>query len=1374
MRHFILVFVLVALSATLASAASPVNNIRFQHLSREDGLSQAQVYTAVQDQQGYMWFGTLEGLNRFDGYDIRIFTHDPENPASISDNVIRAMLVDGNGILWLGTDSGGLSKYNPIDESFTNYLHTENPDGISSNRVRVLFEDSRGNFWVGTDGAGLELFNRDTGQFLHAEVTGAKFSSSRIWALSEDSSGNLWVGTDDGLNRFNLLSSIVTRYINNPSDPTSIGGNHIRSLLQDAQGNLWIGTDNAGLSQYDRFALEADTGIFHRYSHDPANDNSLSDDRVTSLFEDKSGRLWIGTSNGLNGLSRDHLSFTRYTHDLANRHSIAHNTIMSIFQDRGGVLWIGTYDGLSQWNQATVTMDYYNLVAENEGSLSNAIITSFAESDTGEIWVGTFGSGLNRFDPVSKKSERFIGGSDEETRLQDEKVMSLLVDRGGNLWVGTRSSGLSLLKKGTNSFVHFRDGSDDTGSLAANPISSILEDARGNIWIGTYNGGLNVLDVRTGKIREFRYSDNSPRSISSDRIVVLFEDSDETLWIGTHGGGLNRFDVKTNSFQRYQYDAQNPGSISGANIFAITEDEAGNLWIGTQGRGLNRWTRQDRRNRVERFRKFSESDGPAGSSVLAGSTVNALTTDASGRLWLSSNKGLSQLDVESETFKHFDTSHGLDAEFNQGAVLAASNGTLYFGGFNGFNLFNPASLVINNNAPAVVITSIATLNQPIEHLQTSIQQGLELSFEDYLIEFQFAALDYSAPEKNRYRYQLEGLDDQWVDAGNRRYVSYTNLAPGEYTFRVMAANNDGVWSRNSASVAIKVTPAPWLTWYAYLIYLVIFGAISWVIFRVQREKIQHVVQVLQMNKMLEIEITAGKAKESALEREKEKAQSYLEIADIIMVIINRAGRVQLINQKGCQTLGLDESRITGQAWLNFVHSESQDDMKRWLSGDFSEDIQAHYECSLVSADLRIYRIMWRFASLPDETGEGELLLASGMDITDKRELEKAIRVQEKLAAVDTMASGIAHDFNNILTAINGYSLLAIQELANEESSLKYLDRVVAATQRASELVARLLSFSTLEEQDLQPTNLGPVLLEASVLLHGSLPSKIEMSVNINQDLKPVNADPTQIHQLLMNLGTNAGKAMHDRVGLLEIRADTVLLTASELPAHSKLHAGQFLKLVVRDNGIGMKDDILETIFDPFFTTKGLGFGEKKGTGLGLSVVHGVVTGHSGHIDVTSQPGKGTTFTVLLPCCVEEVDAHSLPSKEPAQTPSRRSGRVLVVDDEEWVADVSKQLLQSLGYSTSCYLRPHDALDEFKRQTDGFDLVICDQNMPLMLGTEFVAEIRQLNATIPVILMSANASPLEATDPLTIYMKKPFTIDELQKRVDESLANKIVE
>ena len=487
-----------------------------------------------------------------------------------------------------------------------------------------------------------------------------------------------------------------------------------------------------------------------------------------------------------------------------------------------------------------------------------------------------------------------------------------------------------------------------------------------------------------------------------------------------------------------------------------------------------------------------------------------------------------------------------------------------------------------------------------------------------------------------------------------------------------------------------------------------------------------------------------------------------------MIVINSNGLIQLINQTGCRILGSDEDQLVGQPLLRYVHSESQEEMKKWISGDLSEDIDTHYESSVVAADQSVSHIMWRFSFMQDETGEGAFLLASGMDVTDKRELEQAIQMKEKLAAIGTMASGIAHDFNNILTAIYGYSQLAVDQVEKPAASKEFLFRVLDATERAKELVARLLSVSKPADNDFQPCDLEPILEEVIALSKATLPPGVKMAVELDSDLKPVKADSTQIHQLLMNLITNAGKAMQDGGGMLEVSAGNIYLSEDDLPAHSDLIAGDHIRLIVKDSGIGMKQELLTTIFDPFFSSTGLGFGNDEGTGLGLSIAHGVVSGHNGHISVESKPGIGSVFTVILPCCADNL---IYPKKGPDETVDSE-GHILIIDDEARVADVCRQLLKVLGYSTTCYLNPLKALEEFKRNPDAFDLVICDQKMPRMLGTELLDEIRKYNSTVPTILMSGNLSPLEVLDPATAYMRKPFTITDLKQHVTKSLTKKL--
>ena len=1364
-----LMFYLALIFVCPLSANAADKSVRFQHFNRKDGLSQAHVLNVVQDHQGFILFGTQVGLNRFDGSSVRVFTNDSSSINSISDNSIRTMLVDTKGTLWIATDTGGLSKYNPIQENFTNYLHGNDPTTIATNRVRTLLEDKAGNLWIGTDGAGLELLDRETETFLHPVETGALFANPNIWALAEGEPGELWVGTNYGLYLFNTGTKAVTQFLNDPLDPHSLSDDRIRSLLWDSDGALWVGTQRAGLDRFDQAS-----GRFSHFPHDPADPLSLSNDTVTALFQDADDVVWIGTLNGLNALEPGRPGFFHYSHEVNNPFSIAHNHIMSIYQDRGGVIWIGTFDGLSYWNQSTMAMSHYAMLEGYDAGLRNNTVTSFGESRGGDVFVGTYGGGVNRFTPRTGRFSPFgpfesgIDGSGGDAAgdgpaLKDDRVMSMMVDRRDNLWVGTQGAGVGRFNLGDGTAVYFQHDAGDAGSLSANTVSAILEGADDRVWIGTYTGGLNVLDPVSLDIVSYRHSSSADDSISSDRVVALFEDSDGVLWVGTHGGGLNRFNAAAGTFERIRHDPGDINSLSGDNIFMITEQANGDLWIGTQGHGLNRWSQTDRRNGVNFFERVTKASG------LASPTVYAGLWDESGYLWLSSNNGLSRFDVESRTFKHFDTSHGLqNLEFNQGAAFAAASGELYFGGINGFNVFDPAAMKPNAHAPPTVITAIAKLNKPVEHLPRVLADGLELTHEDYLVEFQFSGLDFSAPEKNRYRYRLDGLDKDWVEAGTRRYASYTNLAPGDYTFRVKAANNDGLWSTEEARLTITVVPPPWLSWYAYLLYACIFMVVALLVFRDQWEKAQRAGELTDINKVLMQEIEFGKDQELALHREEIRSQTYLDIAEIVLVAIDGDGLVRLINRKGRDLFGLVEEQILGRRWLDYIPTNYQDGMWRQIVDSFSRGYNlpdTHFECTIKTSKRENRRIMWRFAPLSNEGGD--LVLASGMDVTQVRDLEKAIRMREKLSAVGTMASGIAHDFNNILTAVYGYGMLTLKEVEDQQTPFAYVQKIVAASERASSLVTRLLTFTNLEEQDLNPCDLGPSIIEAAALLRGSLPPMIEMSVDIDQELKPVLADPTQIHQLVMNLGTNAGKAMEDQLGTMEITAHIVTLTESNLPADSELKAGEHLKIFVSDTGVGMTEETLMNIFDPFFTSLGLGFGKDKGTGLGLSVVHGIVNGHQGHVAVDSVVGQGTRFTIYLPCCVEDVTLEVV--DKPGVHPD--VSRILLVDDEEWVTDVSKRMLEPMGYLVTTFNHPQDAIRAFEADPNGWDVLITDQVMPVKRGLELVSEMRVLRPDLPVVLMSGNVSPFDESNPdrSIVFLAKPYTLADLRSSIDDAVS-----
>jgi len=811
--------------------ASEARSVRFQHVSRDEGLSQSFVYAIVQDSQGFMWFGTQDGLNRFDGFEFAVYDHDPADPSSISDETIRTMIKTRSGTLWVGTDEGGVSRYEPATDSFTNFLHDENDaTSIADNRVRVIYEDSAGVLWVGTDGTGLDRFDHETESFIHYRHDAedpASLSSDTIWSILEDSTGALWVATDNGLNKLNPDKITFTRYRHDPNDATSLSDNKLRVLYEDNDNDLWVGTENGGLNRFDR-----DSEAFVHFRHDPENSSTLAADQINVMHQDDAGVLWVGTLNGLSAWNSASRSFETYANNPSDRYSLVHNNVSAIYQDRSGILWVGTYNGLSWWNQSTRAMLHFRNNASNDGSLNENTVMGFAENADGDIWVATYGGGLNLLDRSTGKFRHIRHDADDDTSLSSDQTMSLHVDRTGALWAGTRKSGLNRYDQATDSFTRFRHNPQDPNSLSADGVTYILEDSSDRVWVATFGGGLNRFDRETQQFTRFRHDPDDPNSLSNDRALLIFEDSAADLWIGTYGGGLNRLDPDSGEFTHYRADPDKPDGLPGDEIYMIEEQSNGDFWIGVKGVGLARWRREDRELGRASFELFTLSDG------LPNTTIYGAVWDQQVYLWLSTGRGLSRLNTNTLEFDNFDTSHGLQGdEFNLSASYRAADGQIFFGGVNGFNAFYPNLIAGNQVPPQVAITSFQCLNDRID-LSEHLSNGADIEIEHTqdVISFEYAALDFAAPRKNRYMYKLDGLDADWVDAQTKRQVTYTNLPSGHYEFRVKAANNDGIWSEQDATMEFYVLPAPWRTWWAYTLYVALFAALAAIAFREQSRR----------------------------------------------------------------------------------------------------------------------------------------------------------------------------------------------------------------------------------------------------------------------------------------------------------------------------------------------------------------------------------------------------------------------------------------------------------------------------------------------------------------------------------------------------------
>lgn len=820
------------------SAQKP--ELKFQKLSLKDGLSQSTVYSILQDSRGLMWFGTQDGLNKYDGYQFTVYRHDPSNAHSLSHNEIFALYEDNTGTLWIGT-SNGLNRFDRQQERFIHYQNDpNNPNSLSHNTVLSIFEDDKAVLWVGTKGGGLNQFDRKRNQFVsfrHNPNNPNSLSNDIVWPIYQDKQGTLWIGTDgSGLNQFDRQRKTFTHYLPDAQNPDSLS-NVIASLYEDKTGQLWLGT-LGGLYQFDR-----QQKTFVHYAHDPQNPDSLSDDSIWAIGEDGMGILWIATDGGgLNQFDRQQNQFLHFQHEPQNPASLSNDALLSIYKDTVGTMWVGTSGGgVNQFNREQQKFVHYFHDPKNPNSLNNNTILSIETDQKGHLWVGTQGGGLNQFDQARQKVTHYLHDPENPNSLSHNDVSAIAEESSGKLWVGTYGGGLNQFNPQNHQFVSYLHDPDKPTSLISDYVLSIYEDSTQTLWIGTREG-LDQFDRKTQRFLHYTHDPDNANSLSYNDISVIYEDGQGTLWLGTQGGGLNRFDRK--QFVRYQADAQNPNSLSHNEISALYADEAGTLWIGTYGGGLNQFDRA-----TGRFKVYREKQG------LANDVIYGILGDNQGNLWLSSNKGLSKFNPKTQAFRHYDVLDGLQSNEFNAVAHKSHNGELFFGGINGFNAFYPEHVKDNPSIPPIVITDFKIFNKSValgsySPLQQHISETHEiaLSYKQSFFSFEFAALNFLQPSKNEYAYKLEGLDEDWNEIGTQRRANYTNVPHGTYQFHVKGSNNDKVWNEEGTTLKIIIPPPPWKTWWAYTLYVITILAIILNYIRIQKRKLREKQQELEREK----------------------------------------------------------------------------------------------------------------------------------------------------------------------------------------------------------------------------------------------------------------------------------------------------------------------------------------------------------------------------------------------------------------------------------------------------------------------------------------------------------------------------------------------
>lgn len=765
------------------------------------------VRTIAQDKDGFMWFGSSEGLDRFDGHQTLSFHHDDSLLNSLSSNVISRILIDSQQRLWVGTFGGGLNLYKAVSQDFLHFTTKTKNTTLSNDTVNALFEDSGGNIWVGTEN-GLNVISYHSGKWSTQKIfqelgNPNTLTHNAVLTIIETDNQQIWVGTNGGgISVFDLQGNFIKSIKYGDNNSATYINKFVSSLYLDINRDIWIGTVDSGLLKYS-----PSTKKFIHYQFDLDEPSTISSNAIKNIYQDSEHNIWIATDNGLSIYNYKGNDFNRYKYSPNNPYSISNDYVLTFYEDNNNMMWIGTFSGVNRWDPNMAIFRQYS--TQTNPVLKNNNITSFTQLDEKNVLFSTYSGEIYRLSQHDNSISRFTFNSS----LSEYRIMTMFVD-GKTLWLGTRASGLYSVNLTTNNVTEYKHNTENNNSISANSITDIIKDINGNIWISTFHQGINLFN-KNGTFKRFiKNKSNSEKGPGSNNILQLQEDDQGFIWLATFGGGLSRFDPKQEKFTHLRHKENSPNSISDDFSWIMFMDNNKNLWFGTQDAGLSILSRENRHSNNFSFTHLGAKDG------MKSMTIYGITQDAYGDIWFSTNKGISRYSMSNKSFKHFNLSHGLvDLEYTHSSVFRSMNNTLYFGAGKGFNSISPEKVSRNLSAPKVRLTNILKLNEPMV-LGTTLSDLTELTLEytDQLISFEYIGLNYTAPESTRYKYRLKGFDEEWIDASKSRRATYTNLPSGSYQLQIIAANNDNVWSKPGLTLDITVQPTPWNTWWAYILY----------------------------------------------------------------------------------------------------------------------------------------------------------------------------------------------------------------------------------------------------------------------------------------------------------------------------------------------------------------------------------------------------------------------------------------------------------------------------------------------------------------------------------------------------------------------------
>jgi signal transduction histidine kinase/ligand-binding sensor domain-containing protein/DNA-binding response OmpR family regulator len=1243
------VLVLFFLVASLASSPSQSFQKKFEYLTIDDGLSHNTVNCILKDSRGFMWFGTNEGLSKYDGYRFTVYKHNPKEAFSISDNRVFSLAEDEEGDLWVGTRNG-LNRYSRKSDSFTRYyIGLDSEGAIGQSFIRSLHVESLDRVWVGILGGGLYLFSPQTGAFIKQRSKADIFTQSEagldVSSVLLDSRGRLWFTNNcHGLNLFDPTHDKVTFYPfeNDSYKLVPLG----KTIYEDNFGTIWVCTEGNGL-----FRFQEPENLFTHYAY-RSDKNSISNNIVKSISQGKDGRYWIATDGGgLNVYDPSTRRFDVYAYDISTNKGLKSDGIYTLYADDKDIMWIGTFGGgVNLLDSNVKQFGHHTQTGKTTNELSHPSVLSFCEDNQNRIWIGTDGGGVNLFDPSTGMFQHFKHDPEKLSSIGSNAVTVIYQDVNGLIWFGTYAGGLNYLDPVKKQFRRYMEVPGDTNSINSNNVWSIYEDSRGNFWVGT-NEGLNLFDKRKGTFKNVDLP--GTERLYSKKVTNILEDSQGDIWLG--GAFLSVLNPQSGVISRVQHE-----DINGFDIRAIVEDSKGRIWIGTEGGGMVLYHKDP-----GTFEVFNMNNG------LPSDAVHNILEDGQGMFWISTNQGLSRFNPETRVFRNYDQRDGLQSnQFSYNGALLSRTGNMYFGGVNGFNMFNPELIHDNEFIPPVVFTDFKLMNRevpigqkgsPLE-FHISETRAIVLKHEQSVVTIEFAALNYTSSDKNQYAYKLEGFDSDWNYVGHQRLATYTNLNAGDYVFRVKASNNDGVWNEHGASLDVKILPPWWKTPWAYIGYA------------------------------------------------------------FLMIGILFSFRNYSLKQ---------------QALRNAL---------------VMKDVEKQKGEELNQAKIKFY-------------------------------------------------TNISHEFRTPLTLILG-PLEKIMSTFNADNPLQVQFKMIHSnTLRLYRLINQIMDFRKIETNNMHLNLVAGDLVSfvrdiKELFNHLAFEHKIDYELKTDLERLIVWFDRDKMDVVIYNLLSNAFKFTPDG-GQISITLEV------GTPEPGTGQEGQECTIIkVRDSGIGIDGDNINRVFDRFYQVndasnprRGL---EQHGTGIGLALTKEFVLMHKGQVQVESEPGKGSVFTVSIPINKSGVifgqelslmetstplentkSDEVLPQKfaEPSlhdEAVRQVEPIVLVVEDH---ADMRVFIKDSLADEYSVLLAEDGRVGLEIAFKEIPDLIISDVLMPEMNGFEMAELLRRDYRTshIPLIFLSAANSVESSLHGLEVgaddYIQKPFNAAVLAAKVKNIIASR---